>query len=218
VSSALRGIVFDLDGTIAETFPMAIDLVGRTIERHGGGTLTAEEVIAYFGPTEQGILRAALGEGWEAAWEDYLAAYVPAHRMCPRPFPGMTEAIREAHARGCRIGLVTGKTATTGALSLEVFGIADLFDGVEGGAMDEIVKAERIATLLGAWHLRPDAAAYVGDVPGDVREARTAGVAAVAAAWSAFADRDALAAEQPDLLFDDVASFAEWLDGAACPG
>ena len=63
-SPALRGVVFDLDGTIAETFPMAIDLIGGTIERHGGGRLPPAEVIGLFGPNEMGVFRSALGSGW----------------------------------------------------------------------------------------------------------------------------------------------------------
>jgi phosphoglycolate phosphatase/pyrophosphatase PpaX len=212
----LLGAVFDLDGTIAETFPMAIELIGDTIAAHGGPRLSAEEIVARFGPNEQGILRDALGSGWEAAWECYLADYVARHDLCPDPFPGMAELIRDLHGCGCRIGLVTGKTATTATISLEQYGLARFFDGVEGGSRDGIVKDRCIGRLAAAWGLDPARMAYVGDTAPDVTNAHQAGVLAVAAGWSEFADRAALDAAGADARFDDVAGFAAWVRRAAC--
>ena len=212
----LSGVIFDLDGTLAETHPMAIELIGGTIAAHGGPVLTAAEVIALFGPNEQGVLRSVLGEDWERAWQGYLDRYVEMHRLCPQPFPGIAGVLGSLQDRGCQIGLVTGKTATTGRLSLEVLGIAAFFRSVEGGSIDGLIKSDRIRHVVVEWGLDPGAVAYVGDTPLDVREARTAGVVAVSAAWSDFADPGALAGAAPDALFERVADLAAWL--AASPG
>ncbi len=207
----LEGVILDLDGTIGETFPMAIELISSTIAKFGGPRLSAEEVIALFGPTEKGILESQLGPRGQEAWESYLGRYVEMHAMCPEPFPGIRAVIEMLHDRGIPMGLVTGKTATTGGLSLEVFGIAGTFDVVEGGAPQGLVKAERIRSICKRWGIPTSAVVYVGDHPGDVREAKTAGAVAVAAAWSEFADREVLRAEEPDELFDDVAEFGSWI-------
>jgi phosphoglycolate phosphatase/pyrophosphatase PpaX len=215
----LAGVILDLDGTIAESHPMAIQLIGNAIARYGSRDLTPEEVVALFGPNEQGIFRAAVGdEHWEAAWELYLADYSARHDLCPEPFPGIRELLRRLHDCGCRIGLVTGKTVTTAGISLEVFGIDHLFSGVEGGSMDGVVKAEAIDRLRKAWGLDATEVAYVGDTPLDVRESKRAGVTAVAAAWSAFTDRSVLEAEAPDAIFESVDEFAEWMVEQACTG
>ena len=207
----LRGVIFDLDGTIGETFPMAIELIGDVIAGHGGPRLTPEEVIALFGPTEKGILQDQLGPRWREAWESYLGRYVEMHAMCPEPFPGMRSIIERLHERGIPLGLVTGKTATTGGLSLEVFGIAGMFDVVHGGAPQRLVKADRIRDICERWEIPTAAVAYIGDHPGDVSQSKAAGAVAVAAAWSGFADAGALAAEEPDALFTEVAAFGEWI-------
>jgi phosphoglycolate phosphatase/pyrophosphatase PpaX len=217
-SVRLSALVFDLDGTIAETHPMAVDLIGGTIAAHGGPVLDADGVIALFGPDERGIFRSALGEGWEAAWSDYLDRYVHAHRVCPEPFPGLAEVLRGLHRDGVPLALVTGKTATTGRLSLEVLGLSDLFPIVEGGSMEGWVKAACIGRIVTAWGLPPGRVAYVADTPGDVPQARDAGVRVVSVAWSSFADPVALAAEAPDALFEDVPAFAAWLAVALRPG
>ncbi|NQV06481.1 HAD hydrolase-like protein [bacterium] len=210
-NSPLPGVIFDLDGTIAETHPMAISLIGGTIASHGGPDLTPEQVIALFGPNEQGVFRNALGDAWVPAWEAYLSEYVEAHSACPEPFPGMLDILEALTARDCRIGLISGKTRTTAMLSLEVLGIAHHFSGVQGGSIDGIIKADCIRTLAADWGIACERLAYVGDTAFDIRESRAAGVTAVAAAWSAYADREALTIEGPDVLFDDLAAFAEWL-------
>ena len=207
----LSGMIFDLDGTIGETFPMAVELIGSTIAEFGGPSLSADEVIGLFGPTEMGILQGQLGDRWREAWDSYLARYIEMHDMCPEPFPGIREIIESLHRDGIPLGLVTGKTAETGALSLEVFGLARMFDAVEGGAPEGIIKADCIRSILDRWEAAADKVAYIGDHPADVREAKAAGTIALAAAWSAFADEAVLAAEQPDALFTDVAAFGHWL-------
>jgi len=173
--------------------------------------------VALFGPNEQGILRKALGTGWEEAWESYLAGYRDLHTLCPQPFPGIAEVLEALRGHGCRMGLVTGKTATTARISLEVLGIAGYLGRVEGGALEGVVKAECIGRLLKEWDLPSERVAYVGDTIGDIRESRTAGVVAIAAAWSEFADREALLAEEPDALFHQVPTFAAWAQDVARP-
>ena len=214
---SISGVIFDLDGTIAESHPMAIQLIGGAIAAYAERDLTPQEVMALFGPNEKGIFRAALGEErWELAWDQYLDDYTNRHDLCPAPFPAMKELLERLHACGCRLGLVTGKTVTTAGISLDYFGITDLFSGVAGGSMEGVVKAEAIDSLLAAWDLEPSQVAYVGDTVGDVTESRRAGVEAVAAAWSSFADRAGLEAAEPDALFDSVDEFAAWVEGRCC--
>jgi len=214
---SLSGVILDLDGTIAESHPMAIQLIGGAIARYAERDLTPEEVVGLFGPNEKGIFRIAVGEErWKQAWETYLDDYTNRHDLCPVPFSGMRELLERLHDCGCRLGLVTGKTATTAGISLDYFGISDLFSGVRGGSMEGVVKAEAIDSLLTEWGLDASAVAYVGDTPGDVRESRRAGVPAVAAAWSDFADREGLEAEGPDAIFDSVEEFAAWAEDQCC--
>ena len=146
----LTGVIFDLDGTIAESHPMAFQLIGGAIADHGGGSLTPEEVMALFGPNEQGIFQRALGDRWEPAWAQYVEDYERHHDICPEPFPGVRALLERLRACGTRLGLVTGKTETTVRISLEVFGITELFDGVHGGSVNGSVKEAAIADLLEA--------------------------------------------------------------------
>lgn len=207
---SVKGVIFDLDGTLAETHGMAIDLIGKAIVAGGGPRLGSEEIMAHFGRNEQGIFQEAVGPGWEQAWDFYVGAYVERHQECAEPFPGIVEMLASLETAGCALGLITAKTALTGRLSLEVLGVERYFPDVRGGAADGVVKRQDIADLLDKWSIAGTETVYVGDSVSDIEEARAAGVIAAAACWSTFADRRALVAAGPDLTFDTVSELAAW--------
>lgn len=207
----LRGVIFDLDGTLAETHGMAIDLIAEAIVEGGGPELSPSEVMAYFGRNEQGIFESAVGDGWETSWNYYVDAYVDRHQDCSEPFAGLFELLSDLDSAGCLLGVITAKTGRTGRLSLEVLGIDGFFPEVHGGAREGVTKRRDLAHLVHSWEVDVSEVVYVGDSVSDVEEARAARVMAVAAAWSSYADREALVAAEPDALFDVVGDFADWV-------
>jgi pyrophosphatase PpaX len=212
MTPTLAGVVFDLDGTLAETHPMAVQLIGESISRSGGPEMTPDEVMQLFGRNEKGVFRQALGSDWEPAWEFYLDSYLEAHQMCPRPFPGIAGALEALRGAGRRLALITAKTVTTGNLSLEVLGLDGYFSEVRGGGMDGVTKRAELEDLVDEWASAPSAVAYVGDTVSDMEEARSAGVIALAAGWSAYADPQSLSAARPDELFLAVDELRSWID------
>ena len=96
---------------------------------------------------------------------------------------------------------------------MEAIGLAGTFPVVEAGSAAGAVKPAAMRRVLAAWGFRPGEVAGVGDSPSDVRAARQVGLVSVAAAWAPGADRDRLAASQPDCLFDAVPPLASWLAG-----
>lgn len=208
---SLRGVIFDLDGTLADTHDMAVGLIGETIERFGGPRLGPNDLIALFGPNEQGIFRGVLGDRWEEAWGYYLGEYLDRHQEAPSPFPGIEELVVSLHDAEARLGVITGKTVTTGRMSLDVIGLSPYFSDLRGGAIEGVIKRSDIDTMVSGWGLSPRAVAYVGDTPTDIDEARGAGVVAVAACWSDYADVAALREAGPDEMFGEVAELARWL-------
>ena len=207
----LRGVIFDLDGTLADTLPMGIAAFRRAIEPLAGRTLTDAEIVATFGPSEEGTIRALAPEHYDVGIADYLRHYEALHDMVPDPFPEMRELLADLTARGVRLGLVTGKGAKSAAFSLHRFGLQDAFEAVETGDPTGPRKAEGIRRILAGWGMAPAEAVYVGDSPSDVTAARQAGVAMIGAAWAETTDRKLLAAEGPDALLVTVGELKDWL-------
>jgi phosphoglycolate phosphatase-like HAD superfamily hydrolase len=206
----LRGMIFDLDGTLGDTLPVCFAAFRATFRRHLGRVLDDRTVHAMFGPSEEGIFRLQAPGDWRTALEIYLQEYERAHTRCPSPFEGMERILADLMHRGVRLAVVTGKGPRSAAISARVWQLYRYFDGVEARDTDRPVKSRGIHTVLDRWRLPPHQVAYVGDAPSDIDAARRTGLLAVAAAWAATADVERLRAREPVALFHSVESFAAW--------
>jgi pyrophosphatase PpaX len=208
----LRGMIFDLDGTLGDTIPVCIQAFQRTFHHYLGHLLTAQYIIAMCGPSEEGMLQRQLPQMWPQALDMYLEEYARAHVTCREPFSGILPLLATLQKRGVHLGIVTGKGLRSASISAHMWGLDAYFDGIEAGAAEGPVKPAGIRAFLTRWAVAPAEVAYVGDAPYDIDAAKHAGVVAVAAAWAASADAATLAARQPHVLFRSVAEFATWAE------
>ena len=54
----IKALIFDLDGTIGDTLPLCIKAFRRSIEPLIGRSVSDAEIIATFGPSEEGTIMA----------------------------------------------------------------------------------------------------------------------------------------------------------------
>ena len=184
----------------------------QAIEPLAARTLTDAEIIATFGPSEEGTIRALAPDHFDAGVADYLRYYEALHHLCPKPFPEILDLLHELKNRGIRLGLVTGKGAKSAWISLHRFGMADIFAPVEAGDPDGPRKVDGIRRILAQWQMEPSEVVYIGDAPSDVTAARAAGIGVVGAAWAETTERERLAAEKPDALLLSVEELRNWLE------
>ena len=57
---SIKGVIFDLDGTLADTIPVCISAFRSAFERYSARGWDEEEIEALFGPTEEGSCRRAV--------------------------------------------------------------------------------------------------------------------------------------------------------------
>ena len=179
-----RMIGFDLDGTIADTLPLCIQAFGLALSPYAGHTLSQAEITATFGLDEVGIAKILAGDQWEAGVADYCREYARLHpQVVPDLFPGIRELLLALLAQGVPLVMVTGKGAPTCHISLEQFGIADVFDEVLCGSDVAPNKVENLRYLLDKYHLAPEEFCYIGDTVTDVDSCDQVGVTCLSAAW-----------------------------------
>src|SRR6266542_239178 len=89
----LKGVIFDMDGTLVSTLPLIVHCVSEISQQYLDKTLTLEQVIETFGPPAREIVRrltSPLGESEaRSAVEEYYGCY---RRELPRRallFPGI---------------------------------------------------------------------------------------------------------------------------------
>jgi pyrophosphatase PpaX len=207
----LRGIIFDLDGTLADTLGVCLQAFQETLQYYSGRSISLQELYPMFGPSEEGILRKLLPDQAEDVYPRYLCSYERLHQECTQPFPGIEELLDDLRSRGLRIAIATGKSVETAAISMRILGMDSKVDRLETGFIDRGDKPELIRRVLGYWGISPDQAAYVGDILSDMYAAEQAGVQPIGAAW---ADTSTLRAiEQKDgwVVFERVQDFAAWI-------
>lgn len=207
----LRAVLFDLDGTLANTLPLCIEAFRLALEPTTGRSLSEAEIIATFGPSEEGTIQALAPDHYQESLAAYLRHYERLHAQYPAPFEGIAALLQALRDRGIRLGLVTGKGAESTRLSLRQLGLEAAFDVLETGSPVGPRKVEALRAILSSWELFPQEAVYIGDAPSDITASRAVGVPVVAAAWAATADATALGAGQPDAVVGSVDVLRAWL-------
>lgn len=208
----IRLVLFDMDGTLADTLPLCVEAFARAAEQLTGRRPTEKEITDTFGPDEFGtmaVLTPGRQEEGAALYHAYSEQLHPV--LCPAPFDGIREALSALKRKHIRIALVTGKGRRAMEISLRALGLCGVFDRTESGSPTENCKPACIARTLDAFGLRADEAIYVGDTVSDIRSAHAAGLAIVSAAWAPGADAEKLRAAAPEYLFTTTAQFVDWI-------
>ena len=208
---ALEGVIFDLDGTVTDTLSIAFSAFRAAVAEFTPHQFTDKELMRFFGPSEEGILRRILPHDWELCFERYLDEYASRHVSCSAPFPGMTSVLDFLKGQRIPMALVTGKAPRAVAITLKHVDIAHYFDMIEMGSPEGSVKPQALSKVIDKWRVNASSVAYVGDAISDAQAANKIGLIAVGAAWANAADAAALKASGADIVFTRIGDLFDWL-------
>jgi pyrophosphatase PpaX len=196
----IDAVIFDLDGTLVDTFGLIVASWNAAVRGHVGRDHTPEEVIARFGVPCSAMLRRELPAHLvDDAIEAFHHHYRDAHAMAPA-FDGIDDLIARLRARGVPMAVVTGKGRRTTDISLAACRWAGSFPVVITGEDVERQKPDPQGALRAARQLRiaPERCAFVGDSPADIGAGRAAGMVTIVAGWqTVYAEK--VRAMQPDV-------------------
>src|SRR5271157_5994452 len=209
----LQGILFDLDGTLANTLPFCIQAYQLTAQHFTGKFLTENEVTSLFGPSDEGVLEQMVPGRLAETLPYFLDLYQQLHLLeCKTPFPGVMKALALLRVKGIYTAIVTGKGYYSAVISLRILGLSDWIDIMETGFPDRADKPRCFRKVLERWGMRPDQAAYVGDTPYDIQASLESGLLPIGAAW---AQSSTLLKEthfQAYKIFTEIDSFIHWIE------
>ena len=206
---AWRGVLFDLDGTLADTLDLILHSFRYTMRQHLGEDPSPDAFLASMGkPLPIQLYDYARSETERLAMRDTYVAYQRSiHDNMVSSFPGAVAVVRTLRDRGTRVGIVTSKGHRIGRRTLEVCGLHDEVEHVVFGDQVHHAKPhpEPVLKAMDALDLAddPGSVLFVGDSPHDVRAGRLAGTKTAAVGWGPI-DRQVLEAEQPDFFFNDL--------------
>jgi phosphoglycolate phosphatase len=178
----VRGIVFDLDGTLIDSYPAIAASVNRAREAFGLPALPEEEVRVHVGRGLETLIADLVGptrvvEGVGLFREHYARVYASGTTALPRA----EEVVRALAERGFALAVASNKPARFSEDILRTLGMRAAFREVQGPDLAGTTKPEpeMLRLCRKALSVEADETLYVGDMVLDVETARRAGVAVV---------------------------------------
>lgn len=182
-----KAVLFDLDGTIADTNEIILRTLAETLERASGRVWAHDEVMGAWGLILREQLRILYPPiNLEDAGHFYRRRYSELHDEMLREFTGVNELLELLMAAGYKLGIVTSKKAINAQHTVDDLGIAHFFQCIIAEEDAPRVKPapDPILAACKRLNISPDDAVYVGDNPDDMIAAHAAGMNAIAVSWS----------------------------------
>jgi phosphoglycolate phosphatase len=186
----LTTVVFDLDGTLAETAPDLIAALNHVLALDDIASVPVEAARSLLGAggralIERGYARAGrtlTKDRLDALFVEFLAYYNAHIADGSTLFPGVSACLDRFRAEGFRLAVCTNKLQHSSHLLLEKLGVLDRFAFVCGQDTFGVAKPDPKPLLETVARAGGDLkrAVMIGDSVTDIRTARAAGVPVVA--------------------------------------
>lgn len=174
-------IIFDFDGTIADSFDF---VTGLLIDQAGKSPLTLAERQKLFGGMSIRAMADKLGISLPKKVWLFLHGRreMTKHIAEIRPFPGIETVIKTLHARGYHIFAVSSNRNENIRIFLRQHGLSQYFAGTLGSA-SIVGKTMALRILLWQREVRAENCTYIGDEVGDMSAANRLHIRTVAVSW-----------------------------------
>lgn len=212
-----QGVMFDLDGTLADTLADIAAAGNHAMSHVGRPTHPVAEYRFLAGQGLQRLIRDALGpehaERFDAAHAAFKAYYAQHRYDQTRPFDGIAELLDELTRRGLKLSVMSNKPdEATVDMVRQVFG-AWRFDEVRGHREGYPVKPDPKAPLeiAGELGIAPERWVYVGDTDVDMQTGVASGFFTVGVTWG-FRSVDELNAAGAQAIIEHPLQLLDLLD------
>jgi 2-phosphoglycolate phosphatase len=217
--SGIRGVLFDLDGTLLDTAPDLIRVLNQVRVEQGRSPLPFDLARTQVSHGSSGLIRLGFpdlsGEPLEALRLRLLELYSAQVSIDTALFGGCQAVLDELASRAMPWGIVTNKPGFLTTPLLASLGLDECAGCVVSGDTLPQRKPHPAPLLLAASQLSlaPELCLYVGDAERDVQSARAAGMPVLVARYGYLGPHDDPDAWGPDALIDAPLQIIDWLDG-----
>lgn len=182
----MKAIVFDFDGTLANTLPICYYAFQNVFKEFDKKELTANEIKEMFGPSETGIIINNLSHpNKEDAIEYFYEKYSELHKSLVVNNPEILELLRSLKEAEIKIGIFTGKAKRSLDISLKALHMEGMFDVIITG--DDVIKpkpdSEGLLKALSLLEVENSEAIYIGDSDADIVAGVQANVYTIGVQW-----------------------------------
>jgi len=204
--SKVKEVIFDFDGTIADTFPTVKDIIEKLLPKMGFGQFDEADWELYYNGGAKMIFK-KMGV-------NLLQLMLIIRRMQAelnkrlgevKPFEGIGSTIEKLKAKGIGVGIVSSDTKKNVEefLERENIGVDLVITGVNIFGKDRLINK-----YLKQRGLKKEDVVYVGDEIRDIEACRKIGVRVVGVTWG-FNSKKALVGAQADWVVEKPADLAK---------
>jgi HAD superfamily hydrolase (TIGR01549 family) len=177
----LKAVIFDFDGTIADTFGAVKQLLAEELPKAGAKSLTTKDLEDYYnGKAKEVLGRLGLGP-ISLFWLIRKMQRLLNKRLGQvEVFEGIKDVIDNLKKYGIEVGVVSSdiKENVEAVLGRESIEVKRVICGGRLFGKDRLIK-----NYLKLEHLNPEDVIYIGDEVRDIEACRRAGIKIVAVTW-----------------------------------
>lgn len=205
-------LMFDLDGTLADTGADLADAVNFTRARFDLPPLPDRQIYVHVGRGVEHLLRNALPEGSADYFREVMRLFLTRYEahLLDRTvlYPGAVWVLNHFH--GKRRAVVSNKIERLTRAVVRGLGVEKHFDAILGGdsAAEKKPHPALLHSILRRFDIAPSRAVMIGDGDTDIEAGKRAGVMTCGVSFGLGSYDDLLAAG-PDFVIDDLSALAE---------
>lgn len=201
----IKGILFDLDGTVINTNDLVIKSFQHTLKNKLNLEVTRGELVPFFGEPLVDTFARYSADKVDLLVTAYREFNRQEHDNLTTIFPGVKETIIQLKNEGYLLAIVTSKKNASAHQGLRLFGLEQYFDCFVGYDDTEKHKPnpEPVFQALASLSLKPEQAIMVGDSPYDILCGKNAGTATAVVKYSEH-PLEKLMEYKPDYVLNDL--------------
>jgi phosphoglycolate phosphatase len=207
-----RLAIFDLDGTLSDSFPWFLQMVNAIADKHAFRQIEPDQIEMLRGKTSREIITFLRVPRWKLPFiaRDMRRLKTPHLSGIPL-FPGVERMLHELSARGVLIAAVSSDSETNVRQAL---GTSARFVSCYACGASLFGKAKKFKQVLKRTGVPARDAVCVGDEVRDGEAAHEAGIAFAAVTWG-YAGREALERIRPAWIVERVDDLVPSVTSAA---
>lgn len=204
-------MIFDFDGTLANTIDTGIRIYNEISSDYGLSPLTREEVMELRKLNIRSMLaRIGISRLTAIRIARRLRGEIHEQMNEIEMIPGVAEALEALHESGFRMGIVSSNSVSNIREFIARFDLAHCFEFVEGG-VSLFGKSRRINRVLRRKRLDSNEVLYIGDETRDLEAAKKSKIGMIAVCWGAN-EKEAMIAENPDFCIESPSELLGCVD------
>jgi phosphoglycolate phosphatase len=212
-------VLFDLDGTFADTAPDLHFALNQVLISRGRAPLSFEQLRPSVSHGSRAMLQVGFGmepgdQGYEDIRQDFLETYLANIARHTRMFEGMEPLLAAFDARGIRWGIVTNKPAWLTEPLMQGLGLDRRAACIISGDTTNNPKPhpEPILHACRLARSEPKHSLYVGDAQRDIEAGRRAGARTLIALFGYLSENDRPESWEADGAVQHPLEILQWLD------